>query len=305
MLGNSRLVTRIEHGVGDATTEWKKQRTFYYLADHLGSATLITNYKGDVYKRTEYTPYGEKWLESTTSSSYNFDYGFTGKPLDEETGYYYFGARYYDPMRSVWTTSDPAMSEYFDDVSKGEGGVYDYINLHTYHYAGNNPIRYIDPDGEVKWDQLFSGVLEIGSGVMSLKGAAAMIGGTVASGGAAAPITVAGTVVLGGVGIYSLMDGITKVATSFADQEFKGGMPILTEQIAKDCGTSNRLAELTGDATGLVIDAIGMAISPSTTALQEILKTDTAIKTFKTVNNIVNGITLYNDINEIKKDYVI
>ena len=150
MLGNSRLVTRIEQGVGNATTEWKKQRTFYYLADHLGSATLITTYKGDVYKRTEYTPYGEKWLESTTSSSsYNFEYGFTGKPLDEETGYYYFGARYYDPMRSVWTTSDPAMSEYFDDVSKGEGGVYNPINLNGYHYANNNPIVYNDPDGEV------------------------------------------------------------------------------------------------------------------------------------------------------------
>ena len=149
MLGNSRLVTRIEQGVGDATTEWKKQRTFYYLADHLGSATLITTYKGDVYKRTEYTPYGEKWLESTTSSSsYNFEYGFTGKPLDEETGYYYFGARYYDPMRSVWTTSDPAMSEYFDGSKKGNGGIYNSINFNTYHYCGNNPIRYVDPNGE-------------------------------------------------------------------------------------------------------------------------------------------------------------
>ena len=305
MLGNSRLVTRIEQGVGNATTEWKKQRTFYYLADHLGSATLITTYKGDVYKRTEYTPYGEKWLESTTSSSsYNFEYGFTGKPLDEETGYYYFGARYYDPMRSVWTTSDPAMSEYFDDVSKGEGGVYDYINLHTYHYAGNNPIRYIDPDGEVKWDQLFSGVLEIGSGVMSLIGAANMIGGTVASGGAAAPITVAGTVVLGGVGIYSLMDGITKVATSLTDQEFKGGMPILTEQIAKDCGTSNDTAEVIGDFTGLAIDVVGASVRVPEAALKVSLGTEKAVKTYNAVNKIINSVNIVNDFVPIVQQYL-
>jgi len=29
----------------------------------------------------------------------------------------------------------------------GQGGVFNYVNLHAYHYAGNNPVKYTDPDG--------------------------------------------------------------------------------------------------------------------------------------------------------------
>lgn len=56
-------------------------------------------------------------------------------------------------------STDPALGEYIpgapvnDEAKKrnenlpGMGGVYNTVNLHLYHYAGNNPVKYTDPDG--------------------------------------------------------------------------------------------------------------------------------------------------------------
>jgi RHS repeat-associated protein len=83
----------------------------------------------------------------------------TGKERDKETGLYYYGARYLDSKTSRWLSGDPAMGEYIpeapvDDEARkhngnlpGMGGVFNYVNLHVYHYAGNNPVKYTDPDG--------------------------------------------------------------------------------------------------------------------------------------------------------------
>ena len=77
----------------------------------------------------------------------------------EETGVNYYGARYLDPKYSRWLSGDPALSDYIpkapiDDEAKkhneklpGMGGVFNVVNLHLYHYAGNNPVKYTDPDG--------------------------------------------------------------------------------------------------------------------------------------------------------------
>jgi hypothetical protein len=64
----------------------------------------------------------------------------------------------------MWLSVDPALGEYLpeapvDDEARerngnlpGMGGVYNTVNLHLYHYAGNNPVKYTDPDGRTaKW----------------------------------------------------------------------------------------------------------------------------------------------------------
>jgi RHS repeat-associated protein len=108
---------------------------------------------GEIYEQLEYTPYGELWVEHLETTIETTPFRFTGKERDSETGLYYFGARYLNPQTSMWLSADPAMGEYIPaagqkpDQLGGMGGVFNYVNLHAYHYAGNNPVVLIDPDG--------------------------------------------------------------------------------------------------------------------------------------------------------------
>ena len=93
-------------------------------------------------------------------------YLFTAKELDEETGLYYYGARYYDPRTSVWQSGDPVLGKYLPDLGDpiplklaglprslphfdlpGHGGVFNTSNLGLYSYTHLNPVRLRDPDG--------------------------------------------------------------------------------------------------------------------------------------------------------------
>ena len=79
---------------------------YYYHSDHLGSTSLITNLDGEVVQHVEYVPFGEVFVEER-NNTWNTPYLFNAKELDEETGMYYYGARYYDPRVSLWISADP------------------------------------------------------------------------------------------------------------------------------------------------------------------------------------------------------
>ena len=78
--------------------------------DHLGSSSYITNLDGEVAQHIEYVPFGEVFIEER-NNTWNTPYLFNAKELDEETGLYYYGARYMDPKISMWLGVDPLMEQ--------------------------------------------------------------------------------------------------------------------------------------------------------------------------------------------------
>ena len=108
------------------------EEIFFYHSDHLGSTSYITDAKANITQFDAYLPYGELLVDEHTSSE-DMPYKFNGKELDQETGLYYYGARYLNPIASIWYGVDPLAEK--------------YIQTSAYIYGGGNPIRIIDPNG--------------------------------------------------------------------------------------------------------------------------------------------------------------
>ena len=59
-----------------------------------------------------YTNLRSKQLFDESPLSEDLPYKFNGKQFDEETGLYYYGARYMNPMASIWYGVDPLSEKY-------------------------------------------------------------------------------------------------------------------------------------------------------------------------------------------------
>jgi len=104
-----------------------------YHTDHLGSTALVTDIDGEVTQHVAYIPYGEIFVEQR-NGSWSSPYLFNAKELDEETGLYYYGARYLDPTNAAWLSVDPLFEK--------------YVGMTPYGYCAGNPVKMVDPDGE-------------------------------------------------------------------------------------------------------------------------------------------------------------
>jgi RHS repeat-associated protein len=122
-----------------------KTLRYFYHPDHLGSSSVstplnnhwITDGSGNAIQHLHYLPFGEDWVDQR-NASWNAPYTFSGKEKDVETGYSYFGARYYDSGLSIWLSVDPMSDK--------------YPNLTPYNYCANNPVILVDPDGREVFD---------------------------------------------------------------------------------------------------------------------------------------------------------
>jgi RHS repeat-associated protein len=106
----------------------------YQYGNYLGSAVLETDHAGNIISYEEYHPYGTSaYRVSKSNVDYSLKrYRFSGKERDDETGFYYFGARYYAAWLGRWTSADPA------GFASG---------FNQYRYCSNDPIMFADPTG--------------------------------------------------------------------------------------------------------------------------------------------------------------
>ena len=120
-------------GYGYIPNDTTKEETFFYHSDHLGSTSYITDDHANITQYDAYLPYGELLVDEHSSSE-DLPYKFNGKQFDNETGLYYYGARYLNPVASIWYGVDPLAEK--------------YVNIGSYIYCHSSPIMLIDPTGE-------------------------------------------------------------------------------------------------------------------------------------------------------------
>ena len=157
MLQSERLMLQFTHapegsrvafmtGSGTAST----QPVFhYYTQDHLGNNRAVVNQSGTVEQITHYYPFGGFFADAGTNSSLQ-PYKYNGKELD-----YDYGFRQYDPVVPMFTQADPMAEKYY--------------HLSPYVYCGNNPVMFIDENGDstrvyVETNQLGHAWLSVGEG---------------------------------------------------------------------------------------------------------------------------------------------
>ena len=111
----------------------------YYDKDHLGNVHQVTEADGTktgyVIQKINYYPFGAQFCDGSTDSNVQ-SHKYNGKEFDKMHGLntYDYGARQYNPITARWDRIDPLAEKYY--------------SVSPYAYCGNNPMKFVDPDGK-------------------------------------------------------------------------------------------------------------------------------------------------------------
>lgn len=110
---------------------------YYYMYNGHADVTALVYATGGIAATYYYDAFGNI---TETSGDVDNNITYAGYQYDEETGYYYLNARYYDPKIARFLSEDTY-----------RGSANDPLSLNLYTYVLNNPIRYKDPTGH--WEE--------------------------------------------------------------------------------------------------------------------------------------------------------
>jgi len=138
---NKTLVTSYIYGnETDETIQMiRKDMTYYFHTNHLGSTIAVSNINGTLIERVRYDAYGIPIIVDSTgielsASSIGNNILFTGREFDDELNIYHFRARSQHPYLGRFAQCDPLV--YVD-------------GLNIYNYVHSNPIKYWDKTGQI------------------------------------------------------------------------------------------------------------------------------------------------------------
>lgn len=117
--------------------------SYFFLKDGLGSIVDVTNSSGAIVQHYVYSSFGKLLkienggVDNTANPSIKTPFAYTNREYDQESGLYYYRARYYDAHSGRFMQEDPHSGDIRNPITV----------TNRYVYGGNNPVMNVDPNG--------------------------------------------------------------------------------------------------------------------------------------------------------------